>query len=198
MFPFLVLSALLLPCLYFGTVDSETSIKAFYSSSYFTMDTVTKSYEFLQNKTIDNETFLSNISSVDNEREDSIRIIQSTTASVGIIANLTVIVVFLDHKKLRRKIPNIFIINQVRHKNQHICTVGGEHRILTYNGRMFSLPLYHCQIESVNVSTILTFKLKMCLYILRRVSWLSLVIFFLHGFLYKQTNPSGLCALPPP
>ena len=32
---------------------------------------------------------------------------------VGIITNLTVIVVFLNHKKLRRKIPNIFIINQV-------------------------------------------------------------------------------------
>ena len=43
----------------------------------------------------------------------NIRIIQSTIASVGIVANLNVIVVFLNHKKLRRKIPNIFIINQV-------------------------------------------------------------------------------------
>ena len=49
-----------------------------------------------------------------NSRSQSIRIIQSSIASVGIVANLTVIVVFLNHKKLRRKIPNIFIINQVR------------------------------------------------------------------------------------
>ena len=78
------------------------------------MDTVTESYEFRKNVTIANISFISNISSLDNAREDSIRIIQSTTASVGIIANLTVVVVFLNHKNLRRKIPNIFIINQVR------------------------------------------------------------------------------------
>ena len=53
-------------------------------------------------------------SNSENSRAETILIIQSTTASVGIIANLTVIVVFLNHKKLRRKIPNIFIINQVR------------------------------------------------------------------------------------
>ena len=57
-------------------------------------------------------------SSNDNAREESIRFIQSSVASVGIIANLTVIVVFLNHKKLRRKIPNIFIINQVRTNNK--------------------------------------------------------------------------------
>ena len=44
---------------------------------------------------------------------DVMTIIHSTTASVGIIANLTVVVVFLNHKKFRRKIPNVFIINQV-------------------------------------------------------------------------------------
>ena len=43
---------------------------------------------------------------------DMMMIIHSTTASVGIIANLTVVVVFLNHKKFRRKIPNVFIINQ--------------------------------------------------------------------------------------
>ena len=40
-------------------------------------------------------------------------IIHSTIACIGIIANSTVVVVFLNHKKLRQKIPNIFIINQV-------------------------------------------------------------------------------------
>ena len=48
---------------------------------------------------------------VDDSREQNIMVIQSTTASVGIMANLTVIVVFLNHKKFRRKIPKIFIIN---------------------------------------------------------------------------------------
>ena len=56
----------------------------------------------------------------DNSREQSILIIQSTTASLGIVSNLTVIVVFLNHKKLRRKIPNIFIINQVRHFSLYV------------------------------------------------------------------------------
>ena len=36
-----------------------------------------------------------------------------TISSVGIVTNVTVIIVFLNDKKLRKKIPNIFIINQV-------------------------------------------------------------------------------------
>ena len=39
--------------------------------------------------------------------------ISTSIASVGIIANLTVVVAFVNNKKLRRKIPNIFVINQV-------------------------------------------------------------------------------------
>ena len=35
-----------------------------------------------------------------------------------------------------------------------------EHGILTYNGRMFSLPHFHFQFKSVNIFTILTSKLK--------------------------------------
>ena len=49
-----------------------------------------------------------------NSRAKSIRLIQTSIASVGIVANLMVIITFLNHKKLRKKIPNIFIINQVR------------------------------------------------------------------------------------
>ena len=45
------------------------------------------------------------------------------------------------------------------------CTVEEEREILTYNGRMFSLPHFHFQFQSVNISTILTAKLKMCVYI---------------------------------
>ena len=44
---------------------------------------------------------------------DVMMLLQCIIASVGTIANLTVVVVFLNHKELRRKIPNRFIINQV-------------------------------------------------------------------------------------
>ena len=40
-------------------------------------------------------------------------VIHSTIASLGIITNFTVIVVFLNHKIFRKKTPNMFIINQV-------------------------------------------------------------------------------------
>ena len=36
-----------------------------------------------------------------------------TIVTVIIVANLTVVFVFLNHRKLRRKVPNICIINQV-------------------------------------------------------------------------------------
>ena len=53
------------------------------------------------------------ISQNDSERFDAMEILQLVIASLGIITNLIVVVVFLNHKKLRRKIPNICIINQV-------------------------------------------------------------------------------------
>ena len=79
----------------------------------------TGSNEFPENQTFAvvsfaNISFTPNNYSKDNAREEYIRIIQSSVASVGIIANLTVIVVFINHKKLRKKIPNIFIIKQVK------------------------------------------------------------------------------------
>ena len=54
-----------------------------------------------------------NTISVQNEQFDVMMVLQCIIASVGIIANLTVVIVFLNHKGLRRKIPNRFIINQV-------------------------------------------------------------------------------------
>ena len=45
---------------------------------------------------------------------DVMEIVQLSIAPVGIIGNLTVIVVFLKDKKLRSKIPSRFIVNQVR------------------------------------------------------------------------------------
>ena len=45
---------------------------------------------------------------------DVLAILSAAIASVGIIANMTVAVAFLNHRKLRKKIPNIFIVNQVR------------------------------------------------------------------------------------
>ena len=46
--------------------------------------------------------------------------LQSIIASVGIVANSTVMFVFLNNEKMRRKIPNIFIINQVRVQSDHL------------------------------------------------------------------------------
>ena len=44
---------------------------------------------------------------------DVMEIVQLSIAPVGIIGNLTVIVVFLKGRKLRSKIPKRFIVNQV-------------------------------------------------------------------------------------
>ena len=44
---------------------------------------------------------------------DVMMILQMLISSVGIVANVTVVFTFLNHKQLRRKIPNMFIINQV-------------------------------------------------------------------------------------
>ena len=66
------------------------------------------------NETVTNVTKIMN-----NTRDDTsagintMGIVHSVIASVGIVTNLTVVVVFLNHKKLKHKIPNICIINQV-------------------------------------------------------------------------------------
>ena len=44
---------------------------------------------------------------------DVMMLLSTIVASVGIVSNETVVVAFLNHKKLRRKIPTMFIINQV-------------------------------------------------------------------------------------
>ena len=44
---------------------------------------------------------------------DIMALLSAIIASVGIAANATVIFAFVNHKKLRGKIPNIFIINHV-------------------------------------------------------------------------------------
>ena len=61
-----------------------------------------------RNKTATNETVASS------NTIDVMEIIQLSIAPVGIVANLTVIIVFLSNKKLRRKIPNKLIVNQVK------------------------------------------------------------------------------------
>ena len=48
------------------------------------------------------------------EKIDVMMIVHSLIGCVGIVANFTVITVFGNHKKLRQKIPNIFIIHQIR------------------------------------------------------------------------------------
>ena len=44
---------------------------------------------------------------------NGMKIIQVIIASMGVITNIIVVIVFLNDRKLRRKIPNICIINQV-------------------------------------------------------------------------------------
>ena len=44
-------------------------------------------------------------------------ILQIIIAIVGIIGNFSVVFAFLNHKQLRKKVPNMFIINQVRYRN---------------------------------------------------------------------------------
>ena len=58
-----------------------------------------------------------------------------------------------------------------------LWAVEEEHGILTYNGRMFSLHHFHFQFKSFNISTILTFKLIMRVYVWKLNSWLSLAIY---------------------
>ena len=66
-----------------------------------------------------NETFTNAAKIMNNTTEDTatgtntVGIVHSVIAYVGIVTNLTVMVVFLNDKKLRRKVPNICIINQV-------------------------------------------------------------------------------------
>ena len=74
------------------------------------------------NIVFNNETMNTKISlGPDTEKPLDIMMVLSTvTASVGIFANLTVVVVFVKHRRLRRKIPNIFIINQVSSRHFYL------------------------------------------------------------------------------
>ena len=66
-----------------------------------------------------NETFNNAARIMNNTTEDvsvgtnTMEIVHSVIASVGIITNLIVVVVMLNDRKLRRKIPNICVINLV-------------------------------------------------------------------------------------
>ena len=45
---------------------------------------------------------------------DVMTVLSSVIASVGVVANFTVVFVFASNAKLRPKLPNIYIINQVK------------------------------------------------------------------------------------
>ena len=47
------------------------------------------------------------------EQFNGLKILQLLIASMGVVTNIIVVIVFLNDRKLRRKIPNICIINQV-------------------------------------------------------------------------------------
>ena len=54
---------------------------------------------------------------------DTMMITSTLIAVIGIVANLVIDIVFLNQKKMRRKIPNIFIINQVGYFIFSIITI---------------------------------------------------------------------------
>ena len=54
---------------------------------------------------------------------DIMVILQNIIASLGTVANFTVVIVFLNDRKLRCKIPNMFIIYQVRQYRKYYSSV---------------------------------------------------------------------------
>ena len=85
--------------------------------------------------TTTDHTLLSNSSKFSDAEEfssmkfDTVSILAIIIAGVGVISNFTVIVAFVNNKKLGKKIPNIFIINQVNigtrvvfHESAESCT----------------------------------------------------------------------------
>ena len=66
---------------------------------------------FLHNET--SNTASSIDSGISLKNIDLMKVINNVIASVGIISNLTVVIILLNDRKLRRKIPNMFVINQV-------------------------------------------------------------------------------------
>ena len=72
---------------------------------------------------ISNATEIPSISSINgfSQTVDVMMVLSAAIAFVGIIGNFVVIIVFLNAKKLRRKIPNIFIIHQVSAKFHSVC-----------------------------------------------------------------------------
>ena len=66
------------------------------------------------NETFTNATRIMNSTTEDvSAGTNTMEIVHSVIASVGIVTNLIVVVVMLNDRKLRRKVPNICIINQV-------------------------------------------------------------------------------------
>ena len=53
---------------------------------------------------------------------NGMKIVQVIIASMGVITNIIVVIVFLNDRKLRRKIPNICIINQVGYYCSYLFT----------------------------------------------------------------------------
>ena len=68
------------------------------------------------------------VESATDDQIDIMMVLTIVIASVGMIANFTVVFVFSRHQKLRLKIPNIFIINQVSRFNCHRSIVAETER----------------------------------------------------------------------
>ena len=86
----------------------------------------TINYTGLYTDEMDTNTTVQNIAASESHTFDVMMILQMIIATVGIIANYTVVFAFLNHKQLRRKIPNMFIINQVSYwRDMSLNFIGG-------------------------------------------------------------------------
>ena len=81
-----------------------------------------------------------------------------TKTNIGVFAFVSISLTSSEGEEL----STVNILTFVR---SSVTTVEEEHGILTYNGWMFSLPHFHFEFKSVNISTILTSKLKVCVYV---------------------------------
>ena len=75
---------------------------------------VNRSYDWNLNSSEFGNMSLNNPTWQEDTSTTVVTIILMIIACVGIITNFTVVVVFLNNKKFRGKIPVIYIINQVR------------------------------------------------------------------------------------
>ena len=85
------------------------------------------------NVTVSSETDMSTEQNVNETSKsvDVMMIIKFIVSFIGIVGNLTVLIVFLNCRKFRKKIPNIYIINQVSFVNIYLIYCTNSYTVLS-------------------------------------------------------------------